>query len=222
MGSDPWSHPKPHWQDVLDAAHKMGWPTPRLAKSHGGMTLNCPAGSDDCKSRIYSTGKGSEDAAKTALKKVRRCPHGNFADRFDRVDHNLDTADRLQTAAGLMLERADREAHALELLAMVDGSLSEAEGVLGELEDEYSSVVADEQRLSAELDAVLTTDDPSTTDDLVAGAHSGLRAADLELRELPNSHARHIAASERLSLLKQHQTELRKSVHRQPSTTDNP
>lgn len=198
LGSDPWNHQFKHWQDVLDAARKRGWPTPIKAKNHGGVTLNCPKGDPMCGTRIFSTGRGSERVAIQMLRKVKQCPHGNFTVRYDQINAQLDVVERLLRAALLEIERRDREVVANELLDLVAESIDMAVDEIAELEREYSQVADEESALSGELDEALTEGENAEPVELIGEVGKTLRRVEIDLRDLPSRDERHSAAKLRL------------------------
>jgi hypothetical protein len=196
---DAWNHQHKEWRETLDLARQRGWPPPTKGTNHGVLVLNCPDNDVHCRIKVFSTGAGTESVARNSRKKIQRCPHGNFEDRFDEIDHLLDNAERLLSAAAAELERREAEAEAEALLQLADDPLAEAAELL-DANTRYDSVVDAEAQLGYRRDELLQLDErDSTPDELVVTAGSDLRRATQSLRDLPSASDRHHAASARLA-----------------------
>lgn len=138
---DEWPpHPHPEWRETLTHARSRGWRlTPHSGHSFG--TLACEQGV--CRITIFSTGKGSENVARTTRQDVERCAHGAaVGDLLSSVDDRLAKAENLVSAAEAMLAKQKAE-NAIVLL-------EDADELLEAVWDDFSRLV-DEAEIQAQL-----------------------------------------------------------------------
>jgi hypothetical protein len=177
--------------------------------NHNVMVLKCPQNADECRIKIFSTGSGTETVARNARKRIRRCPHGSFEDQFDGVEHLLEDAERLLSAAATELERRDREVEAEALLQIADDPLAGAAEMLDAF-TRYGAVADAEAELRSRRAELLGADEVDMApDQLVGAAASGIRQADQNLRDLPAAHDRYTALSQRLAEAQRQREHLR-------------
>jgi hypothetical protein len=186
VAGDIWMHANPEWQNTLNLARQLGWPTPVKAKAHGGLVLNCPSKDGRHKVRIYSTAKGAENVARQARRKIQNCAHRDLTEPLARIRISLDGAETLLNAADCLLDvaEADRD------VEVILGNLDEADDQLAGIEAEFDAAI---QRGEEASFAVGEAVDPSmsgeTVPALVDRAGSELRSADLRLRDdVPSAH----------------------------------
>lgn len=129
LPSDTWpEHSKTWFKDVLKKARAHGWSL-ESHSNHSTFTVYCPRPPGDgerCELLIYSTGKGGDDVAQTHLRDIERCMHGTGAvDDLTKAAELLDRAERLLDAVECLLELADGEARALDLIDSDETTASE-------------------------------------------------------------------------------------------------
>lgn len=179
MSADVWKHANKEWQKVLDLAHKLGWPDPIKARDHVDLILCCPgSGEDQCnKIKIYSTGRGAESVAKSALRKVKQCPHGNQQDILVKVERALEAAERLISAVELRIERHEIQEEFNELLELTADSLKCADEYLSELVQKDATVFE-------AISRSLTKSEMATSSaELIEESRKDLRTVKLALRD---------------------------------------
>lgn len=176
MGADEWPrHDNKAWQEVLDRIRELGWPCPAWTSSHPKIVMDCPDSDRRCRITAFSTGKGSESAAKEALKRADRCPHRKISDELTHVDELLDTASRFIDGAGELLRRGEIDHRLEELLTHATESIESAEAAL--IEQEFDE-------LADELDSMDLPASESAKEHFES-AGTPLREARLTLRDLP-------------------------------------
>ena len=184
MAAADWpTHDNKEWQKVIDRAHDLGWPKPEWTKSHPKLVFQCPAKAPQCTLRAFSTGKGTESVAKSALGKVERCPHRNIEDAIVQVDLSLDSAEGLLDAAAKLVLRGVVGERLEELLALASEHVDAA---ARSLETEFDSTDARFEELTSEAREILGSDPDQTTVETIADAASEqLRSASIVLADLP-------------------------------------
>lgn len=204
MGADGWPrHDNKSWQEVLDRIRKLGWPCPAWTSSHPKIVMDCPDSDHRCRIIAFSTGNGTESAAKHALKRADRCPHRQITDELTHVDELLDTASRFIESAAELLRRGVIDSRLEELLAFASASIERAGAAL--LEQEFDD-------LSDELDSM----DPPTSgsaENLLGSADTPLREARLSLRDLPGRSDEVQERRDRLEQLTQRRNTVGDAVH---------
>lgn len=202
MGAADWpKHENKEWQRAIDLAYDLGWPEPHWTSSHPTLVMKCPADNTSCNTTAFGTGRGTESAAKTALRKIRRCPHRDISQPLVKVDEALETAERLIKGAEKLLRRGDAAARIEELLDLAGSAFEQAEQAI-RLEQEFDEADAELEVLTSEAESLVGSD-PSTTavGDVVASAGPHLRRARLELRPLPERAPEVVARQDRLAEL---------------------
>lgn len=212
MGAEEWPrHDNKEWQKVIDRARALRWPKPHWTTSHPKLILECPEGSSRCKITAFSTGHGTESAAKTALKRLERCPHRDVSDALVFVDDHLTAADRLIASARALFTRGRLSDHVEELLALASESLNSAEQAL--VEEDFDQSAAELDALDHE---VVDLPDDTSAESLLEEASTPLREAHLRLRELPKNSTEVRTRRERLDALTARRDELSELVHDRP------
>ncbi|MEN8582155.1 hypothetical protein ABFP37_05510 [Burkholderia sp. RS01] len=207
MAESVWTHPNKEWEETLDLARRLGWSSEK-ATSHGGLTLICPGADPNHKIRVFSTGKGAEDVARTSRKKVKRCEHGDLSGPLGRAETALEDAARLLKAASALLDRDDAEQHMLEILELASEQLAEAEAAFDEANRSFDHA----KGLVGELLGADGADVASSQ--LLGTASSQLRTAELTLRDLPPKDAEVERLGARLDALKTQRDALRVRMNR--------
>lgn len=198
---DKWrKHPKPWFRDVFDLARGYGWSL-EYKSDHGAYLLICPAG--DCIEPVFSTGRGGESAAKSARRRVERCPDGRIAEPITRARTLLDKAERLLNAVEVLSDRAEHYKQVEHLVELEDSCADDA---ATELLDEID-------RLSAEVTELLGVGSTEDTSELLADSKIHLDAVAGSLNPLPRMNPLVRAQRLRLSELRARRYELAKATH---------
>lgn len=124
-------HPLKEWDETIRLALTCGW-THEKRSGHTHSVLKCPQGIC-AEIVIYSTGRSTENVARTSRQKVKRCRHSDDCPSLTQVTQLLDGAERLITAATLQLNQRDNEQKLEELCASADESLQACEAELEKL-----------------------------------------------------------------------------------------
>ncbi|WP_344062240.1 hypothetical protein [Nostocoides vanveenii] len=198
--TDKWPrHPKPWWRDALDMARDYGWSLTQI-KGHGWGHIYCPARS--CDYPIYSSGTAPEGPAKTARRKVERCPHGTVAaESVSHIEALLTKAERLIDAADALSLKNKLERRA-ELLDAADDLVSQSAAW-----DEFGLLLA--QAEDAEQEAAAAFAAAGERHDAQAGA---LDAADGQVRSARDALQRPRLPSGEVKRLKGWADELRARI----------
>lgn len=203
MSGDAWSHQNPEWQKTLDLARGYGWES-RPATAHGGLILKCPAGVDTV--RVYSTGRGSETAARQDRKRVQACPHRDVSAPLGRIKTALNGAERLLDGVDALcaVDRAERQMQ--DLLESLDQASQELDAVTEEFDRvglEQEGALSDARAIYGDLTGVSAEEESRQ-------AGQSLREADKTLRrEIPKAHEEHQELRERHTELSERLAHLR-------------
>ena len=207
MGESVWSHQNKEWQETLDLAKRYGWSSEK-AKSHGGLSLTCPGSDQRHNIRVFSTGKGTENVARTYRKKISRCEHRDLRDPLGRAEASLEDAARLLRAAAALLDRDDAERQMQEILELVSEQLADVEAAFNEAAESFDNA-------ASMVDELLSADDPDTgSSDVLMSASTQIRSAELTLRDLPSKDLTVMRLSAWMDELKVQRDELRRRLPR--------
>ncbi|MDN5997319.1 hypothetical protein [Acidipropionibacterium jensenii] len=180
MSGDNWHHSNKEWQETLDLAKAYGWPEPREAKDHGGLVLSCPAADRSHQIRVFSTGKGTENAARSSRNKIKKCQHSRGAKSIRAaISSHLKSAARWIRAAELATTAGETEQRLERLVEDADDSMADADRQFDLLEAEI-------EMLDSELKDLIPTEPRPTVLEMADLAHSDLRNANGKLRNVPS------------------------------------
>ena len=125
---DLWTHQNKEWSKTLKMARDYGWCEPRETSNHPKIILDCPQSSPQCRITIFSTGRGTENVARSARNKIRNCTHRMGVEReIGEIRRKLDTAERLINAVSLLIDQKQAQQNVMELLAEVERCIDEVE-----------------------------------------------------------------------------------------------
>lgn len=181
--ADPWSHTDKEWQETLDLARALGYPTPTVLNAHGGLLLKCPGGDKRHGKRIYSTAKGTENVARTTRATIRSCHHRDLQEPLGKARLALDDAERWISAAEHLREFQNVEAllaDILDGLEAAESALADADAAFEDLAEEHTHLEATLEDDSALLSFDITASTPRKLADR-AGPH--LRDVRLVMRD---------------------------------------
>lgn len=187
---DPWpTHPESWWRETLTAAREWGWSLEHPSGHWGVIRCHTRA----CVFRINSSGKGSENPARDAKKRVERCPHNPKAvSVVAQIAERLSKASRLIDAAESMNAKddAERRAYMLESAQELfdeDATWDE----FGRLADEAERHEADAAAVFAEVGI-----DPMNSDTVLDLADGQVRQVrmDLQAKRLPAGRVKSLQA----------------------------
>lgn len=194
MGDTEWSHQNKEWQETLDLARNYGWTSVRQS-NHGVLLIKCPSG--DHSKKVFSTGRGTENVARSTRIYIRGCQHRNLTDVIHRVEDALDNAERLLTGASALLDRSDAHEAMQDLLGL-------AEEHLAQVEDEFDNESKKYDTAGVQAGHLLGIEARNSNPKLLIDqAGYPLRAAKLELRDLPVRNDEVATLKSRLESLKQ-------------------
>lgn len=137
--TSPWpKHQRDYWRTALSEARAKGWWLRVDAGHNFGLAACAPPGvADRCTFPIYSTGRGSESAAKTFEGQVRGCPHHvgtsvlvELEGQVLAAESALRGATRLVDAAEGLIQADADDAHAYGLLEDAEREVDGAREVL--------------------------------------------------------------------------------------------
>lgn len=215
MAAADWpTHDNKEWQKVIDRAYELGWPKPEWTKSHPKLVFQCPAKSPQCTLKAFSTGKGTESVAKSALGKLERCPHRDITDAIVKVDWSLNSAERFLEGAAKLVMRGVIGERLEELLALASEHVDAAGR---SLETEFDSADAEFEVLTSETRELIGRDpDDASVESVADAASEYLRSAGIALADLPKRNTEVEMRKQRLQDLTARRDALRELSRRIP------
>lgn len=201
MGDSGWNHPNKEWRETYDLARRYGWSL-EARTGHTAAELKCPAG--ECRKIVFTSGKSTENVAKTVRNKIKSCPHRDIQVPLETAEECLSSAEKLLNGAKNLLRRSALEHQMVEALSVLEDQLAEAERLFDEAEAEYALV-------SSELAEAGILEDQDVGD-LVQGSGPQLRQAKIQLQGLPKRDDKVLRLKSWLDRLNAEKSDLEKRV----------